>query len=195
VKLISKTAVFSRLKNCAVAMILITASVTNSGCTSLSLFTGTFVEKTPVEIFYNSPDRISFQGKGAGAGIALMSSMGPVGIAIGVAIDEGIAKDIRDTAKAGDVDFKTLLKDSVATMDTLKDADRIDVKRYGFVIKNGSKDYVAAEVRVTVTKGDITNDVTLSSWSNQEALKNWVTLDDVKTKPEAIEKLFVMALK
>jgi hypothetical protein len=195
VKLISKTAVFSRLKNCAVAMILFTVCVTNSGCTSLSLFTDVFVEKTPVEIHYNSPDRISFQGKGAGAGIALMSSMGPVGIAIGVAIDEGIAKDIRDTAKAGDVDFKTLLKDSVATMDTLKDADRIDVKRYGFVIKNGSKDYVAAEIKLTVIKGDVTKDITLSSWSNQEALKDWVTLDDVKTKPEAIEKLFVMALK
>ncbi len=194
-KLISKTAVFSRLKNCAVAIILFTASVTNSGCTSSSLFTDAFVEKTPVEIHYNSPDRISFQGKGAGAGIALMSSMGPVGIAIGVAIDEGIAKDIRDTAKAGDVDFKTLLKDSVATMDTLKDADRIDVKRYGFVIKNGSKDYVAAEIHVTVTKGDVTNDVTLSSWSKQEAVNDRVTLDDVKTKPEAIEKLFVMALK
>jgi hypothetical protein len=174
---------------------LFTASVTNSGCTSLSLFTDTFVKKTPVEIHYNSPDRISFQGKGAGAGIALMSSMGLVGIAIGVAIDEGIAKDIRNTAKAGDVDFKTLLKDSVATMDTLKHADRIDVKRYGFVIKNGSKDYVAAEVRVTVIKGDVTNDVTLSSWSKQETLEDWVTLDDVKTKPEAIEKLFVMALK
>ena len=194
-KLISKTAVFSRLKNCAVAMILFTASVTNSGCTSLSFLSDTLVEKTPVEIHYNSPDRISFQGKGAGAGIALMSSMGPVGIAIGVAIDEGIAKDIRDTAKAGDVDFKTLLKDSVATMDTLKDADRIDVKRYGFVIKNGSKDYVAAEIHVTVTKGDVTNDVTLSSWSKQEAVNDRVTLDDVKTKPEAIEKLFVMALK
>lgn len=194
-KLISKTAVFSRLKNCTVAIVLFSTCIANSGCTSLSLFTDTFVEKTPVEIHYNSPDRISFQGKGAGAGIALMSSMGPVGIAIGVAIDEGIAKEIRDTAKAGDVDFKTLLKDSVATMDILKDADRIDVKRYGFVIKNGSKDYVAAEVRVTVIKGDVTNDVTLSSWSKQEAVKDWVTLDTVKTKPEAIEKLFVMALK
>lgn len=193
-KLISKTAVFSRLKNCAVAMILFTACVTSSGCTSLFLFTDTFVEKTPVEIFYNSPDRISFQGKGAGAGIALMSSMGPVGIAIGVAIDEGIAKDIRETAKAGDVDFKTLLQDAVTTIDALKHADRIDVKRYGFVIENGSKDYVAAEIKLAVMKGDVTKDVTLSSWSKQQALENWVTLDDIKTKPVAIEKLFLMAL-
>jgi hypothetical protein len=195
VKLISKTAVFSRLKNCAVAMILFSACVTNSGCTSLSLFTDTFVENTPIEIHYNSPDRISFKGKGAGAGIALMSSMGPVGIAIGVAIDEGIAKNIRDTAKAGNVDFKTLLKDSVATIATLKDAERIEVKTYGFVIKNGSKDYVAAVIMLTVIKGDVTSDVTLSSWSNQQALEDWVTLDDVKTNPEAIEKLFLMAMK
>jgi hypothetical protein len=195
VKLMSKTEVFSRLKNCAVSMILFTVGVTNSGCATLSFFTDTFVEKTPVKIHYNSPDRISFQGKGAGAGIALMSSMGSVGIAIGVAIDEGIAKDIRDTAKEGDVDFKALLQAAVSTIDTLKHADRIDVKRYGFVIKNSSKDYVAAEVCVTVVKGDVTNDVTLSSWSKQETLKDWVALDDVKTKPKAIEKLFLMALK
>ena len=39
-------------------------------------------------------NRIRFKGKGASAGMMLMSSMGPTGIAIGVAIDEGIAKKI-----------------------------------------------------------------------------------------------------
>jgi hypothetical protein len=75
-----------------------TACFINAGCSSLSLFT-----QKPIEIIYTSPDRISFQGKGAGAGIALISSMGPVGIALGVAIHEGIAKDIRTTAKIGRV--------------------------------------------------------------------------------------------
>lgn len=38
---------------------------------------------------------IRFEGKGAAAGVMMSSSMGPMGVAIGVAIDEGIAKDIR----------------------------------------------------------------------------------------------------
>jgi hypothetical protein len=91
--------------------------------------------------------------------------------------------------------IEVLLKGVVITIDALKHADRIGVKRYGFVIKNGPKDYFVSEIHVIVIKGDVTNDVTLSSWSKQEAVKDWVILDDVKTKPEAIEKLFVMALK
>lgn len=44
------------------------------------------------------PNRIRFSGKGAGAGMMLSSSMGAMGVAIGIAIDAGIAKDIQETA-------------------------------------------------------------------------------------------------
>lgn len=43
-------------------------------------------------------EKFSFEGKGSSAGFMLMSSMGPAGIAVGIAIDEGISKDITKTA-------------------------------------------------------------------------------------------------
>ena len=129
-----KSILLSRLYTCSKSflalVVLFPALLLNSACTTLG-----FQSQTPVEIHYSSPDRISFQGKGAGAGMALMSSMGPIGIAIGVAIDEGIAKDIRETAVEAGVSFKTLLRDSVSDIEALNLADRIEVKRYGFVIK------------------------------------------------------------
>lgn len=66
-----------------------------SGCASNILF-----RKIPA-LVYIKPDCITFEGKGAGAAFALMATMGPVAAALGVAIDEGIAKDIRDTAEQG----------------------------------------------------------------------------------------------
>jgi hypothetical protein len=194
VKSISRNRIFVRLRTYHISIVLLTLCITSTGCSSLS-----FLYQSPVEIHYNSPDRISFQGKGAGAGIALMSSMGPVGIAIGVAIDEGIAKDIRDTAKVGGVDFKAMLKQAIPSIDSLKDAERIEVTKYGFVIKNGSKDYVAAEVHLTVIEKDddesgASQNVILSSWVTQQEIERWVTLDDVKTKPELVEMLFNMAI-
>ena len=41
------------------------------------------------------PDKLTYAGKGAAAGIALMGVLGPSGIAIGAAIDVGIGKDIQ----------------------------------------------------------------------------------------------------
>jgi|GEM_PF-2831627 len=75
--------------------------------------------------------RMHFRGKGAGAGMMLMSSMGPMGIAIGVAIDEGIAKDIGASAAAAGVDVKALTEHAFSQYrgETL----HIVVERYGFV--------------------------------------------------------------
>lgn len=185
--LLSET--FTRLKAILALITIVTASLFNAGCSSLSFFSS-----TPVEIVYSSPDRISFQGKGAGAGIALMSSMGPVGIALGVAIDEGIAKDIRENAEAGNVGFKIMFSKAVPNIDILKNADRIEVKKYGFIIKDGSKDYVAAEVRIVIHNGDVSEELVLSSWEKQKMLEDWVTLEDIKKTPESIGRLFSYTL-
>ena len=71
-KLISKSEVFTHLKTLLMVATLLIASFFNAGCSSLSLFSPAQIKKSFIEIFYSSPDRISFQGKGAGAGIALM---------------------------------------------------------------------------------------------------------------------------
>jgi hypothetical protein len=181
---------YMKFSNILVMAMTIVMALAISACSSLP-----FSFNNSIEITYSSPDRISFQGKGAGAGIALMSTMGPVGIALGVAIDEGIAKDIRANAESGGIDFKRIFDLTVSQSDLLKNAERIEVKKYGFVIKNGSKDYVAAEVDLVITEGGEVHTLRLSSCGSQQELELWVTLDDIKTKPEAIEKLFSMALK
>jgi hypothetical protein len=190
VKLILQSGFTTRLKTLIILATLSIACILNSGCSSLPFF-----EQKSVEITYSSPDRISFQGKGAGAGIALMSSMGPVGIAIGVAIDEGIAQDIRENADNGGIDFKSIFQQAVRQTDQFQQAESIEVKQYGFVIKNGSKDYVAAEIQILVTQDGEIEQRILSSWPKQQELERWVTLDELKTDSDVIKELFLMALK
>jgi hypothetical protein len=65
-----------------------------------------------IHVTYAEDFRIRFSGKGAGAGMMLMGSMGPMGIAIGVAIDEGIAKDIRAALENSGVSIDAVLKEA-----------------------------------------------------------------------------------
>ncbi len=113
----------------------------------------------PITLEFSEPNRIQFKGKGAGAGIALMSTMGPVGIALGVAIDEGIAKDIRRAIGEEKADAQEYLKSQVAKLLSSKGYavsfieaaskeihfPKLVVKRMGFKIANGSTDATAAQ--------------------------------------------------
>lgn len=109
----------------------------------------------PISLEFAEPNRIQFQGKGAGAGIALMSTMGPVGIALGVAIDEGIAKDIRKAISKEQADIQSQIKKQLSQQlenhdysvnDSNKETyPKLIIKRYGFKITNGSTDATAAE--------------------------------------------------
>jgi hypothetical protein len=80
-------------------------------------------------------------------------------------------------------------------LDILKQADRIDVIRYGFIIKDGSKDIVGSEAHLKVIENGITKEIVLSSCEKQKKSKRWITLDNVKTEAEAISMLFDMAFK
>ncbi len=98
-------------------------------------------------------------------------------------------------AEAGRINFKALLQDAISDLDVFQQAERIDVKSYGFVIKEGSKDYVAAEIRLKLMEGHAVKEVTLSSWAKLQETETWVTLDDVKAKPETIAILLKLALQ
>ncbi|MBW8184270.1 hypothetical protein [Shewanella nanhaiensis] len=136
------------------------------GCASKSF------EQQDVSYSFSEPNRIQFQGKGAGAGIALMSTMGPVGIALGVAIDEGIAKDIRESAVASGFDMSLYVVKSVdkhsqsklnpvvidlnyagAGAGVSNELPSIEVKRYGFKTTGGGDDATVAELVVIVKTG------------------------------------------
>ena len=152
----------------AIALLWLFITLIITGCSS---FYGK--ESSAVNVYFSEPNRIQFQGKGAGAGIALMSTMGPVGIALGVAIDEGIAKDIREAAITGGFDMPSYISQSIdnqsktgwqpvfvdgtSVSPSLKsEFPNIVVKRYGFKTTGEANDATSAElvVLVNTSKGD-----------------------------------------
>lgn len=176
------------------------------------LVTGCSILQPTVEnqvvVSYTQPDRITFEGKGAGAAFALMATMGPVGAALGVAIDEGIAKDIRETAEQGDVNFKAMLSDQLSrhrfSSESGLPVSRVEVEKYGFKIVDASSETVAANIELTLVSSDDSYGEeaeviqTLKFPADYESdVVNEVsyTLLDVKTRPEAVRALFQHALE
>lgn len=84
-----------------VGLVLVISTLSLQGCSVLSRQGGFFVS-------LNEPV-LQYSGRGAGASFALMGSMGASGIAIGSAIDSGIAKDIRSTLLDQGYDFNNEL--------------------------------------------------------------------------------------
>lgn len=100
------------------------------------------------------PDRIRFQGKGAGAGMMLMSSMGPMGIAIGVAIDEGISKEIDGAARESGFDIKNIFGLAFQKIGSGNSVNTLTIERYGFITRFGDDDPVAAQLHVNIVRDD-----------------------------------------
>ncbi len=107
-----------------------------------------------LDITAPEPDRIRFQGKGAGAGMMLMSSMGPMGIAIGVAIDEGIAKDIDGAARESGFAIKNVLGRAFQKIGSGNNFNTLTIERYGFITRSGDNDPVAAQLHVYIVRED-----------------------------------------
>lgn len=107
-----------------------------------------------LDVISPDPDRIRFQGKGAGAGMVLMSSMGPMGIAIGVAIDEGIAKDIDSAARESGFDIKNILVRTFQVAGIGSKLNTLTIQRYGFISRSGDNDPVAPQLHVYVVRND-----------------------------------------
>ena len=76
-----------------------------TGCALLPL-------STPIEIQFATDEGIQYSGRGAGAGISLMSTLGPAGIAVGIAIDEGIKKELQSAAAQADFNLLALIQGS-----------------------------------------------------------------------------------
>lgn len=107
-----------------------------------------------LDITAPEPDRIRFQGKGAGAGMMLMSSMGPMGIAIGVAIDEGIAKEIDSAARESGFDINDVLSRAFQKNSCIVSVNTLTIERYGFITRSGDDDPVAAQLHVYIVRDD-----------------------------------------
>ena len=156
----------------------------------------------------SEPSKVRFAGKGAGAGMMLMSSMGPMGIAIGVAIDEGIANDIDKTAKMSGFDIETSVLQTLSS--TLKAKAQknafkvqsvneiiIEISRYGFVIQPGEDDLVTAQLHLNISLDDqewlkIKYPEQLTEQQRKDIKTE--TLELVKVDGQVIESLFHHAL-
>ena len=89
----------------------------------------------------------------------LSSSMGAMGVAIGIAIDEGIAKDIQETAAKENIVpseiMRTQLQREFNKNNTAVSASvEITLEKYGFVTQPGANDPVAAQLHLTVATPD-----------------------------------------
>lgn len=108
-------------------------------------------------VIKKNSDKLYFSGRGASAGVMLMSALGPAGIAVGMSIDVGIAKDISKTAKDGGVVIEAIVRESLrkqaANHPILNDATVV-IERYGFLAQNGGDKIVAQlHLRVSTSSG------------------------------------------
>ncbi len=147
---------------------------------------------TPLtEVTVAEPDRIRFHGKGAGAGMMLMSSMGPMGIAVGVAIDEGIGKDINKVAKEVGFNIQTTLLQHLPAKYNITS---ITIERYGFVLRSGKNDPAAPQLHISVTNNK--GETTAVKYPEEFDATTVATypLDELKLKGELTLKAFNVAI-
>lgn len=163
------------------------------GCSTF----GTTPKGTSIYVSAKEPGRIRFEGKGAGAGIMLMSAMGPAGIAIGIAIDEGIAKDIQKTAEEGKVNFQEIFIQALQSstkmqgtylVGTSEGADvNIRIDRVGFKLIPG-ENRVVSNVVANVSFKDGRSDQTITSQNDVNGAGDLFV--GIKTQPELIAQVW-----
>lgn len=117
-----------------------------------------------LDIVFDTKEELSFEGKGAGAGIALMSTMGPMGMAIGVAIDAGIAKDLNESLNKSPTNLNTILIqegslyfDNVSIIDeSVKQAQnhQLIISKMGFHTVSGKNDPACMKIEATFVNKD-----------------------------------------
>ncbi len=168
--------------------------------------------KTEMTLVIPDDNYISFTGKGAGAGMALMSTMGPVGVAIGLAIDEGIAKEIRSNLGVDQGTTDELAQEALSSVcncivrlvkpavDSEPDENtpqnlpinemlaRIRINSIAFSLVNGSDEEVAVKISATLSGTVETQE--FSQVVTSDIAGNPVTLEAIRTnKPIAMELL------
>ncbi len=165
---------------------------------SLILSACTTTRHHPVTVI--NEQLLSFSGKGAGAGVMLSGAMGPVGIALGVAIDVGIAKDIAKSAH--DIDIEALLAKALETSPLAAQLAQsiITIERFGFISWPGEGDRAAPQLHLKI---NTPNKPSLSlrfpeDWKGTAEIKATIAsapLEDIKRTPALIEQLFLHAIE
>ncbi|KZN44123.1 hypothetical protein JL49_06170 [Pseudoalteromonas luteoviolacea] len=91
---------------------------------------------------------VSYVGRGAAAGPMLMGAMGPMGIAVGIAIDEGIGKDIKSALSGSLVQNQATVVESIAA--NYPDATRFALRKVEFKVDSNNDDLAYATTTLTL---------------------------------------------
>ncbi|WP_419812209.1 hypothetical protein [Bacterioplanoides sp.] len=133
---------------------------------------------------------IKYTGKGAGASFALMGAMGPVGAAIGVAIDEGISKDIRKNIENSGFDLVAHLceqyqKQAIDCVSDAEEAQQILVIQSIDLTSKGSDDWMQLKVKAIHTDSSA-----IETQLVYQSGETKVTLEQAKEKADSVRNLF-----
>ncbi len=128
------------------ALAFVAAQAVLTGCSLSAYSLSAYKPGVRYDLTVSEPHRMRFYGKGAGAGMMLTSSMGPMGVAIGVAIDEGIGKDFESAAVAAGFNIETLTARALESAEIPPGA--VSIQRYGFVTRPGEGDPVAPQLHL-----------------------------------------------
>ncbi|WP_138543400.1 hypothetical protein [Pseudoalteromonas rubra] len=99
-----------------------------------------------VPVVNNHLTGVTYQGRGAAAGPMLVGAMGPVGIAVGFAIDEGIAKEIGSALKDSQAQGKKEVAAVIAEL--YPEAELVKLLSLDFKAQRGNDDFAFATVEL-----------------------------------------------
>lgn len=145
---------------------------------------------SPVEVTYGERQSLYFTGRGSAAGIMMDSVLGGAGIAIGIAIDEGIAKDISAAILASNPEFtmdglvKDVLKEKVQQGMNVDGLKSLVITKYGF--QAAPDDKVAPLVALRFTCESAALPVIEFTSDNKDQA---IPFDQSKTNGKLVEKL------
>lgn len=155
----------------------------------------------------SEPSRVRFSGAGAGAGIMLSSTMGPMGLAVGVAIDEGIAGEIDQTFRSAGGDIQQIFDDVLDELcaksvdfrgganGDLADGTTVvgTLDHYGFKSVGGDQGAVAPSIAGSLQRGE--ERLEFRHVAEQSAPELRATLEELKSDGGVTAKLLRAALE
>lgn len=108
---------------------------------------------TTISVEFGDRQTLYFTGKGAAAGIMMDAYLGGAGVAVGIAIDEGIAKDISAAIQKSNPEFDirdVVKKQLVVVSDEIstKNWQSLVIEKYGFQVVDG--DFVSPILELAV---------------------------------------------
>lgn len=138
---------------------------------------------------------LQFSGKGAGMGMMLSSSLGPAGIAVGIAIDVGIAKEIAQTADTNHIAIEDILTQAIKkhTAGVEFSSTVVTIERFGFISWPGKGDLLAPQLHVSINRVDGENKSIRFPEDFREVSADKIMtapLDEVKANAATINDLF-----